>query len=250
MESSKSKSFSNRVKNVTQSRSSLFYDKWIWSVSWHQPEISTLRNSLDEGTVNYLFDRKRIWEKNHWDLIGSHALRPTYRSAITQQVQQNVHTVRQWLLEHKDIKKIFPQQGKITVFTNDCTTIDSALAMCQPFVNGRIVIKKAEVDVPAGVQILKKPYDYTHRTYLRSRELNENTRHNLKQWAKGMDKAVKLCPSFRDYLHNKRSSQWHAHDWTFSHYFVDHCDPKLTVWINIVAPGLVRKTVSLQSPAK
>lgn len=246
MESSKY----NFVKELHEERSALYYNRWQWCLSWRQSEISVLRDSLDPDNANRLLERRRLWEKTRWDQFGSlsNALRPSYRSAITPDVQRNVHTVRQWLENHKGLYKTVYFNGQINIYTNDKTLVDQGIALCKPFVYGCIRVKQALPTVPVDVIGFKRPHPYTQRTYFKTAKLTDSTINSLQQWAAGMDTLVKFSPSFRKFLQGE--VHWKSSNWVFDYYFVDHNDSKLTVWLSLLMPGLVRKTVTLQSPAK
>lgn len=249
----KSSMAQNWINECVESRSTLFYQQWPWSVSWPQPEITALRDSLDQERVNYLFDRRRSWEKSRWETYSgpSHGLRPSYRSVITPEVQHNVHTVRKWLLAHNSVQKTVYYQGYIHLYMADRAVVDSAVNMCQEFVNGPITIKHAVIDVPPNTIVLKKPHAYSLRTFVKSMSLPAAAMVNIGQWAEGMADSVRVSASFAEFLRGHRRT-WLARNatWTFDHYFVDHNDHRLTAWLNMLAPGIVRKTVAIQSPAK
>lgn len=248
MESSKY----NYVTELTEDRSVPYYNQWYWSLSWRQPEIAVLRDCLDLDRVNHLFERRRYWEKTRWDQYGAmtSVLRPSYRSAITPEVQHNVHQVREWLVAREGLYKTVFYNGQINIYTNDRELVDQGIALCEPFAYGRIRVKQALITLSSDTVVFKRPYDYTQRTYIKTAKLTTHTIDAIKQWASGMGTLIKFSPSFGEFLMGQRRTSWYDPSWTFDYYFVDHNDSKLTMWLNLLAPGLVRKTVTLQSPTK
>jgi len=242
----------NFVKELNQERSTLYYNDWQWCLTWRQPEIAVLRHSLDPDRADRLLDRRRHWEKTRYDQYGvvSNALRPSFSSAITPEIQRNVHIVRQWLADNQGNYKTVYFNNQINVYFHDRKLLDKCIDMCQPFVHGAIRVKQALLTVPLDVIVFKRPYPYTRRTYIKTATLTDKTVSSLQQWAAGMNSLVKFSPSFRAFLQGKDRVNWKDPGWVFDYYFVDHNDTKLTVWINLLAPGLVRKTVTLQSPDK
>lgn len=243
----------HQVRECQEPRSSLFYKHWQWSVSWYQPEITALRISLDADQVASVLDRRRHWEKVRWDnsiSMGERRLRPTLRSAITPEVVQQIETVRQWLVSAGDSVKTVFFTGQITVYANDRTTTDSAQHLAESLTMGPIRVREAVITQSPNTVYLKRPYDYGYRTYFRSQHLDDNTIVNLKKWAKGMGSEVRACPSLRDFLAGRHNRSWYVPSCIWDHYFVDHNDPKLDVWLSMLCPGLVRKTMSIESAAK
>lgn len=243
----------NRVSERKQHRSSLWFNNWQWSVSWYQPEVAVLRDNLSFERVQYLLAQRKHFEKSRWDhngvMVG--AMKPSFRSSITPETEHNVHSVRKWLIDNDNTHKTVFYTGQIVIYANDRAVIDSAVELAKTFVIGTILVQEALVTVPANTKVLITPYDYHYRTYLKSRKLPDNVILSLRELLKGMGEEVKVSPSFQKFLDgSKTRKSWKGPNLTWDHYFFDHNDPKLDTWLSMLSPGIIRKTMHIQSPAK
>jgi hypothetical protein len=172
-------------------------------------------------------------------------------SRITPKVEQHIYQVARHLDSVSSPIKTVLGPDFITVYTNDRSTVDSIVKCAQSIILGTVRVKQVELSLPTDTIILKRHYKYQYRTWFRSRKLNDNSKKVLRDWVQNMHEHIKPSPSLYRWLNNNSQATWRASsDWTWDHFFVDHNDPKLEVWIAMVCPGIVRKTMSIQSPAK
>lgn len=250
MASSKFKKLEFMVERRTESRSSLFYNEWQWAVNWPQHEISVLRAGLDSYKVVQSLANRRYWEKNRFGQ-GIRWDRDNYVSAITAEVEANIETVRAWLEIQTEPYKMVFNSGHITLYTNSEDFLDQAVNIARQVTPYRILVRQAVVDKPANTVVMKKDYGYGYRTYFRSREMSDQTRQTLQDWVNNMGDQVYACPSLQKFLQGNSRYYWvKHHQYTWDHYFIDHNDAKLDVWMSMVCPGIVRKTMPIQVLAK
>lgn len=240
----------HKVKRLEDHRSSLYFDQWAFSVAWEQPEIAALRFDLDRDYVEKVLERRQQWENNQWNQIHfPNNANLSYRSKITANVVENVHIVREWLANTTwPLKTVF-FHGQIIVYTQCQAAADAVTELALQVTKNTVTVKQAQVTRDPDKVYFKTHSDYSHRTYFRARNLSEKTIAQLNQWTIDMGSAVKVCPSLRNFLLQDQHIRWRS-TWTYDHYFVDHNDPKLEVWLAIISPGLVRKTMPIVSIAK
>mgnify|MGYP003345726527 FL=1 len=129
--------------------------------------------------------------------------------------------------------------------------VNATINVAKQITQGPITVKSAEICLPPDTIVLKRPHDYQYRTWFRSRKFVGNSQQILANWIKTMDEHVHASPSLRRWLSGTATRySVQSLDWTLDHYFVDHNDAKLEVWLAMVCPGIVRKTQAIQSPAK
>lgn len=237
---------------TTDERSNLYYNQYGWAVSWHQPEISALRDGLDPNKINKILVNRRHWEKTRWDGSGvlGKIMKPTFVSRITAEVEQEIKSVADMLRNLKAEFKMVLNPDHICIYTTDRETAKQiADRACATRTLGTVLLRTVNVCLPADTVVLKRPYNYQYRTWFRSKSITKDQRDILANWIKNMGKEVYPCPSLKKWLRGT-IPQWRQGDYSQSHYFVDHNDGKLDVWMAMVCPGIVRKTQAIQSPAK
>ena len=218
-------------------------------MSWRQPEIAVLRGTdLNPAKISSVLASRKHWEKARTSTLGR--LRPEFKSRITQEVEEHIEYVRLWLLTNDCPKKIVYSTGQINIYTSDKDTVDQAIEIAKSITLGSIKVKQANVDLPPDTVILKREYGYKFRTYFKSRDLSDNAKATLHAWTTNMGSHVYVCPSMKKFLNGNSTVGWRRPNWTWDHYFVDHNDPRLDFWIAMVCPGIIRKTMAIQSPAK
>lgn len=245
-----------RLRQWEEQRSNLYYNQYRWAVSWHQKEITAIRDSFDPAKISKVLAHRRHWMKNRWSSGGNlgRGVRPmdVNYEPIPVATELSVKDVAQYLRGSTAPYKMVLNPDHITLYTDSQPwaqlTADWA---CEHITLGSVLLRTAVVSLPPETVVLKRPYDYSYRTWFRSRQCTENQRIILADWVTNMGTEVYACPSLRRWLVGTQPGwQRGFTEWTQSHYFVDHNDAKLDIWMAMVCPGVVRKTQAIHSPAK
>jgi hypothetical protein len=80
---------------------------------------------------------------------------------------------------------------------------------------------------------------YTQRTYLREQAVSAEQRQRLRDFFNNYQDSIRLCPSLNKWIVYATGRR------IFGYYFVDHDDDGWLVLLNLLQPGLVRKTVQI-----
>ena len=96
-----------------------------------------------------------------------------------------------------------------------------------------------DVCLPLNTLLRKNP-THKFRTYFQEDRLDPTRRENLKKYFITRANTFQLSRSFDKMVYSNQS-------WTFNHYFVDHNDPGDALLIQLVCPGIVRKTMLIQA---
>ena len=241
------------VRQITESRSDLWYGQYQWSLQWYQPEISVIRGQRNPQDIIKILATRRSWEKTRYDQHGmAGRLKPSFVSKITPEVEKNVLATAKHFRETPHEHKVVLSSDSITVYTNSQEFLHSTVSVATAVGARFITCKTADPCLEPNTVTLKRPYDYGYRTWFRARRVTDETKKRLRDWVGSMGAEVYASPSFLDWLHNRnRPRYWQQRsDWTLDHYFIDHNDAKLNVWMAMVSPGLIRKTQVISSPAK
>jgi hypothetical protein len=121
------------------------------------------------------------------------------------------------------------------VYTNSLADLDRLVA-AQPDGNGT----RARVALPRDVVILEKP-QHRYRSYFRGRMLEQEQGHALRRFLLNRGDCYRLTPGFRERLAASR------HVYVQSHFFIDHDDVRDIQMLNLVSPGIIRKTLPIQA---
>lgn len=206
-----------------ESRSSLYFGKWQYSIAIYQSRISDIR-SLNykkiEETISYR--KNLLWLKDRY----------------TPTVIDNLKKTASFFINETDFKMSFSLDW-CNIYTNDASMVSRLKQEC-PHAQVRYV-KLALVDKPKDVIILDCP-EYAYRTYLRGQWINQDKIEQLNNFFKAQHTHIRPCKSLRLYLQSSNKYQQH---WLASHYFVDYNDTGYQLMLELILPRVSRKTMPI-----
>lgn len=200
-------------------RDRLYYGKWSYCITWNFPFANLLR-SLDLK----IMDRAIQWRNSY------------YKYKLQQQQRAELYRAVDYLKSiHNPYRKVV-SSNTVWFYTNtpnDFADIDSIKT-------GQLV-STAVIDVclPLNTLLRKNP-THKFRTYFQEDRLDPTRGENLKKYFITRANTFKLSPSFDKMVYSKQL-------WTFNHYFVDYNDPGDALLIQLVCPGIIRKTMPIQA---
>ena len=225
----------NGEKIFVVEKDRLFYDKYEWSVSWSQPEISVLRNGTDAKKISQSIADREYWSKYRYGTMSTN-----WSTPFTARVLNGIDSVRQLLLnESQPWKTVFGHNSNITVYTSNRGLINAILSIAE----STVTIRQAAVTRPRDTVELVDP-KHKFRTYLRSTFVNDDSKQIVSNWIKAQGNAVRPGPALAYWLSTSRP-RWKQWDGTERHYFFDHDSKTYETMLLMVLPSSVRKTVEL-----
>lgn len=232
---------------IDEPRGNLYYNNWQWSITWFQQEIDVLRDSLDPKKIHKSIDFRKHWEHKRWQSVYQGVTGKKFTSKITHQVIDNIETVRHWLETHGKPCKTVYGSGYITVYTNDCELVEQTQQIAKTVCGTFFKLKKATLIYPPGTVVRKNNHPYQWRTYFRNQKISDNARKTLLNWVQNMSTNIHCSPSLMNFLENKKHYyRVQRHYFMENYYFLDHNDEKLTVWISMMCPQIIRKTMPIK----
>jgi hypothetical protein len=99
---------------------------------------------------------------------------------------------------------------------------------------------------PAGViQLQESKYGY--RTYLRERKYSLDQRNMLANFLNSRRDTLRVSPALDNWVNGKFIGYIRNHSYSRSYYFVDHDHPNEGTMLSLVLPGIVRKTMPIET---
>lgn len=219
-----------------------FYDQYEYCMGFFLDEVSCLR-VLDHACIDDTMARRKQWREiaqQRW-LNGRQnsgvILRHGWRD-ITETTINDLHALASVLLETNYKFKLVVGVNQGYVYTNDTALIEQLDLM--PELNFK-TYTRAQIVRPKNTVELRDP-QYAFRSYFKTANISGHQKDQL-----------------MDFLHNQRGQvrpspglmRWFdlPFNRTQDYFFVDHnCESWLTM-LNLVAPGIIRKTMHI-IPAK
>jgi hypothetical protein len=217
----------------------LFYDRYRYSLSFRLNRCSTLRDLPDNIETAYQAIKDRLtWHARMYNPGGN--WNPSRTSVAASEM------VFDKLKEF--VKCIHPNRAHLHlvvsvdwgyVYTNDIDILNqiASLTCIAP-----LQAREAVVDRPRDTLILRES-TYSNRSYFKERWISTETKNSLKNFL-SVQENIKLGPSFKNML-NDADRPAKLRSLLARHHFFDHDGSKIPFMLELVAPGLIRRTVSV-----
>jgi hypothetical protein len=219
----------------------LFYDKFEYSVGFYLDEASCLR-VLDHASIDDIIERRKQWREiaqRRWAKsknAGSILCRDW--KEITETTVTDLHELAESLLTASTSFKLVVSVNQGHVYTNDVDLINRLDRLPQLKYK---TYSQAVIDRPKNTIQLKKPR-HKLRSYFRLINLTMQQKDQLAAFLENQQAQVRVSPALLEWTAMPFS---HVQDY----YFVDHDSETWLTMLNLVCPGIVRKTMHI-IPAK
>jgi hypothetical protein len=214
-------------------RSSLFYDQYRWCITINLSEASCLRY-LGSAQFESAIIQAKYWAENDrwtdrtWTMTKETALRET----------------RDVLLAETAPFKTVVSFNTVSIYTNRRRLADRLIDLGNDGVILRLV-REAVISKPAGVIQLQES-KYAYRTYFRERKYTRDQRDMLKNFLDSRQDTLRVSPALSDWINGNVGYILNL-NYSRSHYFVDHDHPHEGTMLSLVLPGIVRKTMPIET---
>lgn len=209
----------------TEARDRLYYKDYHYSAQFHLQNAPALRYLRHDVIDEYVEHRAQIGAYHSWN------------RAVTDENAQQLHRVCDLFLGFREPYKKMVYHSHIYFYTNCLEDIESVYK--HPDVR-YFQAAKADVCLPLDVVLLKEP-KHKYRTYLKERWIPDDQTPVLRKFLLSRENLYGFTPLFKS-----RLSEWDRF-YTMSHFFIDHDDPKDLLMLEMVVPGLIRKTMPIQA---
>ena len=221
-------------KVETDDRSSLYYNQYEWCITINISEASCLRY-LETVRFEAAVRNAKYWAVNDkctdrvWSMTKETALRET----------------RDLLLNETAPFKTVVSFMTVSVYTNHRGLADRLIDLGNDAVRLRLV-RQAVLTRPANVVQLRESR-YAYRTYFKERKYSREQRLMLANFFNSRKDTLHPCDSLMSWLTGQIPGYIHNLNYSRSHYFVDHDHPNEGTMISLVMPGIVRKTMPIET---
>lgn len=214
----------HQLEFLIKDKDRLFYDRYEYSLSIYVPHIGLAR-SLNDRTIQVCIER--------WN---------SYRSSwnTSQRLSQEQQDILFQVAGHlrgldSDTKKLF-YQNWIYIYSNNRKELEE-LASKEHLTSS--YAQQAVVSRPRDCLLMKQP-THKYRSYFRVYRMDNDNRLMLKNFFESRHEQYKCSPSLKRALKS-------GNIYLLDYFFVDYNNPQDMTMLNLVAPGCIRKTLSIQA---
>ena len=216
-------------------RSSLYYAQYEWCISINISEANCLR-CLDLVQFERSLRNAKHWSEQNRFGEKFQTWGPTKETALRE--------TRDLLLTESAPFKTVVSYNTVSIYTNRLGLAKRLVNLCNDSVILRLV-RQAVITKPANVVQLRES-QYAYRTYLRERKYGIEQRTMLANFLNSRKDTLRPCDALIAWLEGSSSFRYNL-NYSRAHYFVDHDHPNEGTMLSLVMPGIVRKTMPIET---
>lgn len=215
-------------------RSSWYYDQYEWCVTFNIAEANCLRNLAQKQFEQAIRGAKK-WSQE----IVSYAQLPSER--WTDAKEQALHSARDCLLAETHPFKTVVSHNTVCIYTNHPGLADHL----ETHGFDLRLVRQALLTKPANVVQLRES-QYAYRTYFRERRFKQDQKSMLVNFLLARQDTLRLSDALKNWVEHNNYFRWNS-DYSRSYFFIDHDHPNEGTMLSLVMPGIVRKTVPIET---
>jgi hypothetical protein len=220
----------------------LFYDRFEYCLGFYLDEVSCLRH-LDHDSIDDTIERRKQWREiaqQRWvNGRQKHGviLRRNWKE-ITEKTVTDLHALAEQLLTTRAAYKLVVSVNQGYVYTSDLNLIGQLSAMPELTFKSHT---QAQITRPKNTIQLRNP-QHKFRTYFCGLKLTTEQKDQIMDFLHNQRDQIRIGPALDRWfdLPFNRSQEY---------FFVDHDTESWLTMLNLVYPGIVRKTMHI-IPAK
>ena len=214
------------IKYNTDSRSRLYYNQYQYSVSFTLPGAHRVRNYKNEDTIV-----ASVRDYN------SNVVTRTWGDPISDVQLESLVAISRLLKNSSESYKHISSYNWIYIYTNDVALLET---IAQSPAATDVKYSQAVVDLPSDVVVLKQS-KYQYRTYFKSKLVSTESSTRVRRFLLDRTDCYRFTSGLKYMLQTRQ--QMYFRDY----YFVDHNGPGDMLMLALVCPGIVRKTMPIQT---
>jgi hypothetical protein len=195
-------------------------------VSFALPGAHRVRNYKDEDTI---VASVRSYNLN----IGI----KSWQNPILDSQLENLVTISRLLKTSSEPYKHISSYDQIYIYTNDVALLET-IAQSPAVTDAKY--SQAVVDLPSDVVVLKRS-KYQYRTYFKSKLISTESSTRVSNFLLDRTDCYRFTPGLKHMLQTRKQMYFREY------YFVDHNGPGDMLMLAMVCPGVVRKTMPIQT---
>ena len=210
----------------TVSRAQLYYNQYKYSVSFGMQGAGLIRGCKNEDKIT-----QNIRNYNVNCTISN------WRSPISDAHLENVLTIFRLLNTDPEQHKLIICYDYVYIYTNNVALLER---VSQSQAALRAVYNQVVIDLPNNVVVLKQS-KYQYRTYFKSKSVSIEASTRVRKFLLDRTDCYRFTSGLKYMLETRK--QMYFRDY----YFVDHNGPGDMLMLAMVCPGIVRKTMPIQT---
>ena len=222
-------------------RSSLYYSQYEYCVTLHIANAGCLRY-LQPARFEAAIRNAKYWDAQNRSVSKKHLGRDVWEHTNKESALRETRDI---LLEQAGAYKAVISFSVLNLYTNNVRLADRFVELDNDAVRLHLV-RQAVITRPAGVVQLRES-KHGYRTYLRERKYSKDQRDLLLNFLLSREGTLRPCGALMAWLRYNSRYYMLNPNYSRSYYFVDHDHPNEGTMLSLVMPGIVRKTLPIET---
>ena len=219
----------SNLKFKTVNKDRLFYDQYQYSACIPLKESTALRGNLSHDAIDQAIERRQTY----WAMMRNSIV----DRRIDDSVVAQLHDICDFLLALTDeYKLVFNYNHWLTIYTNSLTIINQVNAL--DFIANK-TYSQVNVNRPRDTILLKNS-KHTKRSYFREFAINSNEKEILTNFFESQQDYIRISPGLKNWM-----NRGYRYNYVYDYFFVDYSEDLWLTMLNLVRPGIIRKTVEI-----
>jgi hypothetical protein len=213
----------------------LFYDQWQYVLQFKQDHLCVIRGAPSQEVFKKTIAIKKEWQSRRRWQEGA----PTF----TDQDIDNLQKTNEFLKNTVYPFKLVHSGDYGNLYTNNIELIDQLIVeLPHIIINNKV--RQAKAVLPKDVVRVRNPLA-KYRTYFKERKLDGIKKDILLNWVKSQGHDVIPGPATLNWLKDQ-NLRWRS-GWSRRYFYIEHSNLQYETMISMIIPGIVRKTVPVES---
>ena len=228
-------------KPVPDDRSSLYYSQYKYCVTLNISNASCLRD-LQPVRFEAAIRNAKHWDEQERGGVYQYRGRDVWEGTNKESALRETRDI---LLEQAGEYKAVISFNVLSLYTNNVKLANRFAKLGNTSIHLHLV-RQAVITRPAGVVQLQESR-HGYRTYLRERKYSLDQRNLLLNFLDSREGTLRPCGALMAWLRQQPKYYMANPNYSRSHYFVDHDHPNEGTMLSLVMPGIVRKTMPIET---
>jgi len=212
-------------------KNSLFFGQYRYSGRFGLSELGVIRG-LHYNKIDQIVKERNAWRQEHRGLYSG------YRNIITDKEVADLKLICQLLKKYKKQIKFTISFHTGYVYTNNIKVLEKIKELS---CIDNLYAQEAMEVCPPGTIALKNP-QWSHRTYLRCRSLDETQKKQISNYLASREN-IRLSPGLKYWINRNNNQYWY--NCTQSYFFFDHNNDGEVLFLNMVVSRITGRTMQI-----
>ena len=227
----------SNLKFKTVKSDQLYYGKYQYSAQFVLQECWIFRYTTDHAEIDARLTKQQEWRERLRQRWPADSLN-RYSSIITNQQRAAIHSMADFIQNIQSPFKIVVENRTMRIYTNEINVLNN---IAQLDYIDRKCYAQTIVDRPRNTVRLKNPR-HLYRSYFKETKITPDDKLAITNFLINQQ-GIRIGQGLKDWINETRLT--YSSKYTRNYFFVDYNHASWLTMLNLIRPGLIRRTVDI-----